>query len=95
MKSVKVLSTTKVVSSDEATAGVTTDVVRTQHDDLVTVVDGKIVSFAEFQSLSSSDIESMTVVRDKENPVFKKFADEHMKTSKRAPACVIIIETKK
>ncbi|MBQ7743058.1 MAG: hypothetical protein IJT90_09080 [Bacteroidaceae bacterium] len=95
VKSVKVLSTTKVVSSDEATAGVTTDVVRTQHDDLVTVVDGKIVSFAEFQSLSSSDIESMTVVRDKENPVFKKFADEHMKTSKRAPACVIIIETKK
>ncbi|MBP5629465.1 MAG: hypothetical protein J6X27_06465 [Bacteroidaceae bacterium] len=95
VKSVTVLSTTKVGTSDEATPGVTTDVIRTQPDELVTVVDGKIVSSSEFQSLSSSEIESMTVIKDKENPIFKKIADEYMKTSKHAPACVIIIETKK
>ena len=50
---------------------------------------------SQIQSMSSSIIESMTVVKDKDNSTFKKFADEYMKTYKKVPACIIIITTKK
>lgn len=96
VKSVKVLSTSKVTSSDASVkSGVTTEVIRAESDEIIYVLDGKIVPYSEIQSMSSSKIESMTVVKDKDNPIFKKFADEYMKTYKKASTCVILITTKK
>ncbi len=57
--------------------------------------EGKIVPYSEIQSISSSKIESITVVKDKETPIFKKFADEYMKTYKKVSTCVILITTKR
>ena len=96
VKSVKILSTTKVDRSDAPVAtGVTTEVIRAESDEIIYVLDGKNVPYPEIHSMSSSKIESMTVIKDKDNPIFKKFADEYMKTYKKAPTCVIIVTTKK
>ena len=96
VKSVKILSTTKVDRSDApVTSGVTTEVIRAESDEIIYVLDGKNVPYSEIHSMSSSKIESMTVIKDKDNPTFKKFADEYMKTHKKVPTCVIIITTKK
>lgn len=96
VKSVKVLSTTKVDRSNASvTSGVTTDVIRAESDEIIYVLDGKIVPSSEIQSMSSSKIESMTVVKDKDNPTFKKLTDEYTKTNKKIPRCVILITTKK
>ena len=96
VKSVKILSTTKVDRSDApVTSGVTTEVIRAESDEIIYVLDGKNVPYSEIQSMSSSKIESMTVIKAKDNPTFKKFADECMKTHKKVPTCVIIITTKK
>lgn len=96
VKSVKVLSTSKVVSSDESdNVGVSTNVIRAESDEIVYVLDGRIVPYSEIQSMTSSKIDSMMVVKDKDNHNFKKFAAEHMKTSNKTPKCVILITTKK
>lgn len=96
VKSVKVLSTTKVDRSDASvTSGVTTDVIRAESGEIIYVLDGKIVPYSKIHSMSSSKIESMTVVKDKDNPIFKKLADEYTKTYKKVPTCVILITSKK
>ncbi|MBO4814805.1 MAG: hypothetical protein J5523_07590 [Muribaculaceae bacterium] len=96
VKSVKVLSTSKVINSDESVSpGVTTNVIRTESDEIIYVLDGRIVPYSEILSMSTSKLDSMTVIKDKENHDFKKFANEYMKTSKKAPTCVILITTKK
>jgi hypothetical protein len=96
VKSVKVLSTTKVSRPDQSvTSGVTTDVIRAEADEIIYVLDGEIVPYSEIQSMSSSKIDSITVIKDKGNPTFKKFADEYKKTYKTNLTCVILITTKK
>ena len=96
VKSVKVLSTSKAISSDESvTPGVTTNVIRTESDEIIYVLNGRIVPYSEILSMSTSKLDSMTVIKDKENHDFKKFADEYIKTSQIAPTCVILITTKK
>lgn len=45
--------------------------------------------------MPTSKLDSMMVVKDKENHDFKKFADEYMKTSKKIPTCVILVTTKR
>ena len=95
VRSVKVLSTKKVMETDKTVEPeVTTDVIRAEAEEIIYVVDGKIVTNSEVQALSSSQIESMTVIKNKENPVFQKFADEYKKTHKCDPKCVIVIATK-
>ena len=96
VKSVKVLSTTKVSKSDRSdTSGVTTDIIRAESDEIVYVLDGKIVPYSEILSIPSSKIDSMTVIKDKDNPTFQKISEEYQKKSKTAIKCVILITTKK
>lgn len=96
VKSVKVLSTSKAISSDESvTPGFTTNVIRTESDEIIYVLNGRIVPYSEILSMSTSKLDSITVIKDKENHDFKKFADEYIKTSQKAPTCVILITTKK
>lgn len=54
------------------------------------VVDGKIVSQTELQNMSPSQIDSMTVIKDKTFPDYIKYSTEAGKT----PNAVIIIKTK-
>ena len=96
VKSVKILSATRDVKADaSAISGATTDVIRAEADEVIYVLDGKVALYPEIQALPSAGIESMTVIKDKGNPIFKKYADEHIKTHKKAPACVIFISTGK
>ena len=96
VKNVKVLSTSKVIMSDESVnTGVSTDVIRAEADEIVYVLNGKIVPYSEIQSLSSSKIDSMTAIRDKDNPTFQKISEEYKKKSKTPIKCVIMITTKK
>lgn len=96
VKSVKVLTTEKSMKTDNPiTSNVTTDVIRANADEIIYVLDDKIVTCAEIKAMSSSNIDSMTVIKDKNNPVFQKFSQEYKKTSKVDPKCVILIATKK
>ena len=95
VKSVKVLSTSKTITSDESvSSGVSTDVVRAEAEEIVYVLDGKIVPYSKIQSIPSSKIDSMKIVKDKDNPDFQKFAKEYKTTANREPKCVILINTK-
>ena len=95
VKSVKVLSTSKTIPSDESSStGVSTDVVHAAEEEIVYVLDGKIVPYSIIQSIPSSKIDSMKVIKDKNNPDFQKFAKEYKTTAKREPKCVIFINTK-
>ena len=52
VKSVKVLSTSKAISSDESvTPGVTTNVIRTESDEIIYVLNGRIVPYSEILSM--------------------------------------------
>ena len=96
VKSVKVLSTSKVIKSGESVnTGATTDVIRAEAGEIVYVLDGKIVTYSEIQSMPSSKIDSLTVIKDKENSTFQKISEEYMKTYKTTPKCAILITTKK
>ena len=96
VKNVKVLSTSKVIKSGESVkTGVTTDVIRAEADEIVYVLDGKIVPYSEIQSMSSSKIDAMTVIKDKNNSTFQKISEEYKKKSKTPIKCVIIVKSKK
>ena len=97
VKSVKILTTEKVLQSDEPVTQSdepVTDIIRADAGEIVYVLDGKIVPYSKIQSISSSKIDSMKVVKDKENPVFQKFAKEYKTRANREPKCVIFINTK-
>ena len=97
VKSVKILTTEKVLQSYEPVTQSdepVTDIIRADAGEIVYVLDGKIVPYSKIQSISSSKIDSMKVVKDKENPVFQKFAKEYKTTANREPKCVIFINTK-
>ncbi len=59
-------------------------------EDILCVVDGKIVSQTELQNMSPSQIDSMTVIKDKTFPDYIKYSTE----AGQAPNAVIIIKTK-
>lgn len=44
------------------------------HPETIYVVDGKAISADEFMTINPSQIESMTIVKSKDNPNFKKYA---------------------
>ena len=86
----------KVNKTDTPVAsGITTNVIRADAEEIVYILDGKIVPYSEIESLSSSRIDNMTVIKDKGSSVFMKYAKEYKKTSKTEPKCVILITTKK
>ena len=82
---VKVFATTKPVkgATDE-----TITVRGVDGHEIVYVIDGKVKSKEEFMSTQSSNIESMSIIKSKDDPDFKKYA----KTNTEA---VIMISTKK
>lgn len=43
-------------------------------DEIVYVVDGKEVSYEQFKTITTPNIKSISVVRSKDNPEFKKYA---------------------
>ena len=79
---------------ESSSTGVSTDVVHAAEEEIVYVLDSKIVPYSIIQSIPSSKIDSMKVVKDKENPVFQKFAKEYKTPANREPKCVIFINTK-
>ena len=87
---------TRVIKSGESVnTGVSTDKIYAKAYEVVYVLDGKIVPYSEIESLSSSRIDNMTVIKDKGSSVFMKYAKEYKKSSKTEPKCVILITTKK
>ena len=96
VKSVKVLSASKTIKSDEpVNTGVSTDIIHVKADEIAFVLDGKIVPYTEIQPLSSSNIESMTVIKNTQDKNFQKFSKEYMKIYKTIPKQIILITTKK
>lgn len=58
------------------------------HPETIYVVDGKAISADEFMTINPSQIESMTIVKSKDNPNFKKYAKANTEV-------VMMITTKK
>ena len=81
---VKVFTTTK---PEKGTTDETITVHGVDGHEIVYVIDGKVKSKEEFMSTQSSDIESMSIIKLKDDPDFKKYA----KTNTEA---VIMISTK-
>lgn len=68
---VKVITTTKPVK------GATGDTIRLRGVDgheIVYVIDGKVTSSEEFKSMSTSNIESISIIKSKDDPDFQKYA---------------------
>lgn len=68
---VKVITTTKPVK------GATGDTIRLRGVDgheIVYVIDGKVTSSEEFMSMSTSNIESISIIKSKDDPDFQKYA---------------------
>ena len=68
---VKVITTTKPVR------GATGDTIRLRGVDgheIVYVIDGKVTSPEEFKSMSTSNIESISIIKSKDDPDFQKYA---------------------
>ena len=71
----KVLSASRAVkSSDSDDTGVSADILHVKADEIAFVLDGKIVPYTEIQPLSSSNIESMTVIKNTQDKNFQKFS---------------------
>ena len=85
-KDIKIIQTGSLVK--DASAGVQSEVIMANGNDVVYVIDGQIKTLAEFKEMSSSNIESMKVIKQKDDPDFKKYAKE-------GTAVVMIISTKK
>lgn len=93
---VKVLSTSKVIKSDESVnTGVSTDIIRAESKEIVYVLDDKIVPYSVIQSMPSSKIDSMKVIKDKDNSIFQKISEEYKEKFNTSIKCVILIITKK
>lgn len=71
-------------------SGASIKTVQAEAKETLYVVDGKIVSQTELQNMSPSQIDSMTVIKDKTFPDYIKYSTEAGKT----PNAVIIIKTK-
>jgi len=96
VKSVKVLSTSKETKSDESVnTGVSADIIHVKADEIAFVLDDKIVPYTEIQPLSSSNIESVTVIKNTKDKNFQKISEEYMKIYKTVPKQIILITTKK
>lgn len=83
-------------NSETATESTKTsaDAIKLNQKELIAVVDGKLVPYQQMLEMSPSQIDSMEVIKDKDNPEFQKYAKEYMKTSKVAPKCLIKVVTK-
>lgn len=71
-------------------SGASIKTVQVEEKETIFVVDGKIVPQSEMQKLSPSQIDSMTVIKDKNNSVYTKYSTE----AGNKPNCIIIIKTK-
>lgn len=67
-----------------------TNVQRVSGDDAIFVLNGKVVPTSKIKEIASSNIVSMEVIKDTNNPDYIKYA----KVVKRNPKCVIKITTR-
>lgn len=113
---VKVLSSSRTFMADSLTqpyveayakavnvsdsAKVETEVIQNKENEIVYVVNGKIVPYSEIKNMPSSKIVSIAVVKNKQNPEFQKvseylkYAKDDIKYGKLDPKCIIKIVTK-
>lgn len=82
---VKIFATTK---PEKGATDETITVLGADGHELVYVIDGKVKSSEEFMSTPSSNIESMSIIKLKDDPNFKKYAEANTEA-------VIMISTKK
>ena len=93
LENVKVLSSTSKIDGLGGQLN-TAEAIIASKKDVAYVIDGKPVSFNDMKSLSSSSIKSVKVVKDKDNPDFKKYSEEYKKKTKIEPKFIILISTK-
>ena len=82
---VKVISTT---TSDKGPADDTIKLRGVEGHEIVYVIDGKVTSSEKFMSTSTSNIESVSIIKSKDDPDFEKYANANTEA-------VIMIITKK
>lgn len=64
------------------------------NEDVVFVMNGKIVPYSEIKEIPSSKIASMTVIKNKKDADYIKYANDVIKYTKADPKCIIKITTK-
>lgn len=89
----------KAVSVSDSTK-VETEVIQDKENQIVYVVNGKIVPYSEIKDMPSSKIVSIAVIKNKQDPEFLKlseylkYAKDAIKYGKLDPKCIIKITTK-
>ena len=81
----------KVIATSRQDEGSNDDTVKVRGvnlQEIVYVIDGEVTSPNKFMSMSASNIESMSVIKFKDDPNFKKYAEANTEA-------VIMISTKK
>lgn len=82
----------KVIGSKQQANGFTvserSEIISVNGNAIVYVIDGKVTSSENFKSMSTSNIESVRVIKSKDDPDFKKYA-------KSSTYIVMMITTKK
>lgn len=63
-------------------------------DEIVYVMDGRIVPYSEIKDMPSSKIVSMTVIKNKDDLDFIRYSKDAIKYGKLDPKCIIKIVTK-
>lgn len=113
---VKVLSSSRTLTADSLSqpsvvdkaktinapdsAKVKTDIILSKENQIVYVVNGKIIPYSEIKNMPSSKIVSIAVVKNKQDPEFQKlseylkYAKDAIKYGKFDPKCIIKITTK-
>lgn len=84
---VKVYATTKL---EKGATGETIKLRGVEGHEIVYVIDGKVTSSEKFMSTSTSNIESVSIIKSKDDPDFEKYANANTNTE-----AVIMIITKK
>lgn len=101
VKDVTVLSSSRVILADSITQPYAeaytkalkvdnTNVQRISGDEAIFVLNGKVIPHSKVKEIASSNIVSMEVIKDSNNPDYIKYA----KAVKRNPKCIIKITTR-
>ncbi len=98
VKNVKVIMADAIpqeyVKADNANANVSVKTEVVKADEIIYIVNGKAVTEADVKSLSSQNIVSMEVIKDKNNADYVKYAKDIVEKAGVEPKCVIKIITK-
>lgn len=78
----------KVFTLKEASVSDESKVIQVSKDEMVYVIDGKVITAEQFRSMSASSIESIRIIKSKDDPDFRKYA-------KASTNVVMMMSTKK